>query len=275
MQLRFGLAVATWLLSACGGGSSPNSDGIYSEVGNVGNPSTGLAEGAIGVPSAAGTAAGAVSGSPGTSATPTNQAAPTFELRVADLTGELYELKTAAVSIVAMNGFTGIATLSLEGLVPALTASLDRLSVGPNESATVSVLSKRGGATKLTLKAVSGSISVSREITFTAQNLLTLRLKKGADAVPTAPDVWGSPDSIFTVSNASPLTVKFKNLDTVGHIMHAGGLATFPHGDTNVAVAQDAFDKTARTLAAGQTQTFYLHDKGATTSKVGTIKVEN
>jgi hypothetical protein len=178
--------------------------------------------------------------------------------------------------VVSRNGFNGPVNLTLEGTGNDIVGTFAKTTLNANETTMLTARSAKGGAVQFMVKGTSGTMSATRPVTFTASKILTLRLKAGADATPNAPDLWGSADSRFTVSAAAPLEVRFLNSDTVPHIMHTGGGAAFPHGNTNVPVAANATDPAARTVNAGQTQTFYLHDKGgAGNSTNGSITVMN
>jgi hypothetical protein len=175
-----------------------------------------------------------------------------------DLAGELYQDKTATIMVVPQNGFSGPVTLTLEGLGTDIVGKLDKTTLNANEAATLTAKSTKGGAVPFVVKGTAGSVVVSKTVTFTAEKVLTLKLRMGANATPQAPDIWGTPDGKFAVTNAVPLVVKFQNLDTVGHTMHTGG-TNFPHGSN---VLPGAFDTAQRMVAAAGTRDGYMHDKG-------------
>ncbi len=197
---------------------------------------------------------GTSSGSSGNTGT-----APTFTLMATDLTGELYEDKTATIMVVPQNGFTGPVTLTLEGLGTDIIGKLDKTTLNASESTTLTAKSTKGGAVPFVVKGTAGSVVVQKTVTFTAEKVLTLRLKMGANATPAAPDIWGPADGKFMVTNALPLTVKFQNLDSVAHTLHTGG-TNFAHGKTSV--PQNGFDAEPRMVAAAGTRDGYMHDKG-------------
>lgn len=190
-------------------------------------------------------------------------------------TGELYEAKTVTVTVSSKNNFSGDVTLTLEGAPAELTAKLDKttISVTPaaGGTAVLTLSSRKGAATPVTVKATAvGATVASKVVTMTAQKVLTIRMRNGMGADLNNPGNWQSLDgsvtnSQFSVSAAVPLTVKFVNQDTVGHIVHRNDQGGFTHGDQANPVAPNATEG-ARTLNAAYTGSFYEHTAGAGTA---------
>ncbi|NOU33176.1 MAG: hypothetical protein HOO96_35200 [Polyangiaceae bacterium] len=242
--------------------TDPNRDGNFNQVrvGESSSSSGGASSsgGSSGTTSSSGGSSGASSG--------TNPQGPTFTLQATDLTGELYDYKTATIMVVPANGFTGDVTLTLEGMgTDIIGAKLDKTTLKPNETATLTAASTKGGAVPFVVKGTSGSIIVPRTVTFTAQKVLTLRSKMGVGTAPVPGSNFmnsvaaGTVDT-FTVTNALPLTVRYINLDGAGHIFHTSDEANFAHGNRQVAIAQNGVDPTVRTIAAADIRVGYIHD---------------
>lgn len=245
--------------------TDPNKDGNFHQI----NPGE-TASSSSGATSSSGGSSGTTSSSGGSSgaSSGTNPQGPTFSIQATDMTGELYQAKTSTIMIVPANGFTGDVTLTLEGLgTDIIGAKLDKTTLKPNETATLTAESTKGGAVPFVVKGTSGSIVVPKTVTFTAQKVLTLRVKMGTGAAPVAGAnfVGAGPNDTFVVTNALPLSVKFMNLDSAGHILHTGG-TNFAHGDQANPVPQNGLDPMTRTIDAAGTRNGYIHDlaQGAT-----------
>ncbi len=243
--------------------TDPNKDGNFHQI----NPGE-TASGSSGATSSSGGSSGTTSSSGGSSgaSSGTNPQGPTFTLQSNDLNGELYDYKTATIMVVPANGFTGDVTLTLEGMgTDIIGAKLDKTTLKPNETATLTAASTKGGAVPFVVKGTSGSLIVPKTVTFNAQKVLTLRSKMGVGTAPVPGSNFmnsvaaGTVDT-FTVTNSLPLTVKYINLDAAGHIFHTSGEMNFAHGNQGAPIAQNGTDPTARTIATADVRNGYIHD---------------
>lgn len=270
------LALAGLTAVACGDASNPNPSryGNFSSSGSSGDEGPGTSTSSSGGSSGGSTSSGSTTSSTSSSGTVSTEK---FSVDVAadTQTAELYESKTFSVTLSSKNGFAGDVNLTLEGAPAEAKASLDKTTVAVTAAAggtaLLTVSSRKGGANAVTIKASAiGSTVASKVVTLNTDKVLTIRLRNGMGADLNNPGNWQSLDgsvtnSQFIVTNSLPLTVKFVNQDTVGHIVHRNDQGGFTHGDQANPLAPNATEA-PRTLNAAYTGSFYEHTAGAGTA---------
>jgi hypothetical protein len=218
------------------------------------------------------------SGASGTPAT----AAGTFDIILDKQTvsADMTEPLKVQITVEPKNGFTGAVKLSAVGAVGDAVISFDKTEVqlaGAAATAIMTVTTKTTTApadypVKIAGAGTAGGAPVSREadVKLTVNPQLTLAIKMN----PSNTDYIDAPKTIpVAVGGAASVKIRFVNQDSTGHIIHAGSPG-FPHGNTNNPVPNGGTDPTARSVQAGSSYAFYLHDVNATSNSQYRIQAQ-
>ena len=202
--------------------------------------------------------------------------------------------KTTVQVTIAPQGFTGTVNLAVSGLATGVTGAFNPTSVnvsgttGATSTLTLTTLeSVVPGATPFTVTATSGSSTATSAPSLNVLSQITIQIPTNVQALAgsggtPSTDAFGNyPIVINAAANfgtANPVVVKFENLDSAPHCIHASAATQgFPHDPTNNGVCaspmqQNQFDSQAHNINTKGSYLFYLHDEGNTTD--GMIKVQ-
>lgn len=265
------VVAATLLLVACGEGGG----GTLTRSGRRAPASSAAGSGADGDPSEAPDgsegAGGASAPSESDPEGPKEAVAGAVSLSLStasapvDMNGETM----VSVTVEPVGSFSGSVTLSASGLPPDATATFEPATVsvsGAAASAVVRVKTKSTtppDAKAITLTAApSSGASATAPLTIDVKPTLQLRIQPNAPALGNR--AFGFNGTIPVASGGKVIDVKITNGDSAPRTVHGPG-GTFPHGDGTI--APGAVDSKARSVKAGDTTAFYLHnDQGSADS---------
>ena len=276
------LAVISAALVACGDAST-NSANYFTGIGG-GNANNGGGGGG------SSTDAGGGGGSDG--GTSQTQG---FDV-MTDKTSYDVELRasTTVQVTVAPQSFTGTVNLTVNNAPTGVTYKFasSSLSVSGTTGATTTLTltttsSIVPGAVPLQVVATSGSSSAQAAVSLNVLSQITIQIPMNVDALKgtsgspstnafgTYPIVMTAPANFGT---ANPIVVKFLNLDSAPHCIHASNASQgFPHdavtnGVCNTLMQTNQLDQTAHNVNTKGSYLFYLHDQGDLTD--GMIKIQ-
>jgi hypothetical protein len=206
---------------------------------------------------------------------------------------ELRATTTVQVTI-APQGFTGTIDLAVSGLPTDASGAFVPASVnvsgttGATSTLTLTTLSTVvPGTAPFTITATAGTESVTSAPMLEVMSQITISIPvnvaslEGTSGTPstnafgTYPIVMNAPSGFGT---AQPITVRFLNLDSAPHCIHASNATQgFPHdsvtnGVCNTPMAKGTYDQTNHPVNTKGSYAFYLHDQGDLTD--GMIKIQ-
>jgi len=276
------LAVISAALVACGDAST-NSANYFTGVGG-GNASTGGGNGG-------GTSDG---GGDGGSDGGTSQTQG-FDV-MTDKTSYDVELRASATVqvTIAPKSFSGTVNLAVGGLPTGVTGTFttSSLSVSGTTGATTTLKLTTAssivpGAVPFTVTATSGSTNAQASVSLNVLPQITIQIPVNVDSME---GTSGSPstnafgDYPFVITapanfgTANPIAVKFLNLDSAPHCIHASNATQgFPHdsvtnGVCDTPMQTNQLDQTAHNVNAKGSYLFWLHDQGDLTDGMITIQ---
>jgi hypothetical protein len=278
------LAVLSAALVACGDASTTSAN-HFTGVGG-GNAGNGGGGGSGGGGSDAGGGGSADGGSSQTQG---------FEV-MTDKTSYDVELRASApVQVtIAPQSFSGTVNLAVTGLPSGVTGTFASSSVavsgntGATTTLTLTTISSIvPGAVPFTVTATSGSTSAQAAVSLNVLPQITIQIpmnvdaQKGTSGNPSTtaygdyPIVMTAPANFGT---GNPIVVKFENLDSAPHCIHASNASQgFPHdavtnGVCDTPMQTNQFDQTAHNVNTKGSYLFYLHDQGNLTDGMITIQ---
>jgi hypothetical protein len=262
---------ATGSSSSGSGSSGGSSSGGSSSSGSSssGGSSSGSSSGTT---SSSGGPSGSSSGSTQTS--PANLA-----VTVAQSSIQMQLMAQTVVSVsVAPNGYSGTVQLAANTLPSGVTASFDHSSLTLDGSTAVtaqltlvSATDAAPGTASVSVDATASGTTKSAPLSVDVQSVITLHIPAGVDDTgativnPNTTAFGPYPITIVApqnISSQSPVTVYFKNDDTVPHEIHADASAQgFGHDPGAFGAGQ--MDPYVRKVNTAGTYDFYLHDQGS------------
>jgi len=285
---RLLVACAVFAL-ACGDASTIGSDhwgGIGGNNGGTTDPGTGTTDTDSGSSSTGGDAGTIAEGGSQTQS---------FQV-MTDKTSYDVELRSSVqVQVtIAPQGFTGTVNLAVSGLATGVTGTFNPTSVnvsgttGATSMLTLKTLeSVLPAATPFTVTATSGSSNATAAPSLNVMPQITIQIPTnvaslaGTGGTPSTNAFGNYPITINAPANFgtnNPIVVKFENLDSAPHCIHASNPTQgFPHdsvtnGVCNTPMQKNQFDSTAHNVNTKGSYLFYLHDEGDTTD--GMIKIQ-
>jgi hypothetical protein len=266
--------------SSSGGssGAESSSGGSTSSSGSV---SSGSSSGAT---TSSGSSGGTASSSGGTGGQASNVA-----VSVAQSTLQLQLMAQATVQVsVAPNGYSGTVQLSPGTLPAGVTASFDHASLtldgATTATATLTLKTDTNappGEAQVNVDATAGGTTKTATVTATVQSVITLHIPQGVDNMgativnPNTTAFGPYPITIVApqgISTQNPVTVYFKNDDTVSHEIHAdAGAQGFGHDPGSFGPGK--MDPYVRKVNTAGTYDFYLHDQGSPLT-IGRIHIQ-
>jgi hypothetical protein len=213
-----------------------------------------------------------------------------------DKTSYNVELRnTVVVQVtIAPQGFTGTVNLAVTGLSTGVAGVFNPTSVsvsgttGATSMLTLTTLeSVIPATTPFTVTATSGSATATSAPSLVVMPQITIQIptnvaaKAGTSGNPSTDAFGNYPIVINAPANFgtnAPIAVKFVNLDSSPHCIHASNPTQgFPHdavtnGVCNTLMQKGQSDQTAHNVNTKGSYLFYLHDEGDTTD--GMIKIQ-
>jgi plastocyanin len=253
--------------SSTGGSSSTSSGGS----GNGGSTSSGGSSSSSGGSTAS-------SGSGGGSSSGTNQPPPNLGVTLDQMALSVQLLATADVHVsIAPNGYSGTVDLAAGTLPSGVTAGFDKptltLDGATPGTATLTITTATSappGTVPLAINATAGGATASAAVSVTVQSVITLHIPQGVNNTgatvnnPNSTAFGPYPIAIAApagLSSSNPVTVYFKNDDTVSHEIHADAQGQgFGHDPGSIGAGQ--MDPYVRKVNTAGTYDFYLHDQG-------------
>ena len=279
------LAVISAALVACGDAST-NSANYFTGIGG-GNASNGGGGGAGGGGSSDAGGGGGSDG--GTSQT------QGFDV-MTDKTSYDVELRASATVqvTVAPKSFSGTVNLAVSGLPTGVTGTFttSSLSVSGTTGATTTLKLTTASsivpcAVPFTVTATSGSTNAQAAVSLNVLAQITIQIPMNVDALEgtsgsPSTNAFGDYPIVITapanLGTANPIAVKFLNLDSAPHCIHASNATQgFPHdsvtnGVCNTPMQTNQLDQTAHNVNAKGSYLFWLHDQGDLTDGMITIQ---
>ncbi|HEY1960056.1 MAG TPA: hypothetical protein VGH28_30815 [Polyangiaceae bacterium] len=195
---------------------------------------------------------------------------------------------------IAPQGFTGTVNLAVSGLSTGVTGAFSPTSVsvsgttGATSMLTLTTLeSVIPAATPFTVTATSGSTTATAAPSLNVMPQITIQIPNNVEAMAgtggtPSTDAFGNyPITINAPANFgtnNPIVVKFLNLDSAPHCIHASNPTqgfphdTDPNGVCSTPMQKNQMDSTAHNVNTKGSYLFYLHDEGDTTD--GMIKIQ-
>lgn len=169
---------------------------------------------------------------------------------------------TVSVTVEPVGSYSGAVTLAVTGLPADATATFEPATVSIAGAAASSVLRIKTKSTtppdskaaSVTATPASGA-GASTPLTVDVKPTLQLRIQPNAPTLGNR--AFGFNGTIPVASGGKVIDVKITNGDTAPRTVHGPG-GTFPHGDGTI--APGAVDAKARSVKAGDTTAFYLHN---------------
>lgn len=179
---------------------------------------------------------------------------------------------------IAPNGYAGMVTLSTGNLPSGLDAKFDNatLSLDGTTTATAALTlhtatSTPPGSASVDVTANADGVTKTSSVSLLVQSVITLHIPAGVDNMggtisnPITTAYGPYPIQITApqgISDSNPVTVYFKNDDSISHEIHAGDSAAgFGHDPGPFGGGQ--MDPYVRKVNTAGTYDFYLHDQGA------------
>jgi plastocyanin len=258
--------------SSSGGGSGSSGAASSSSGGSSGASSSGGESGSSSGSSGSGGAA-ASSGGPSSG----NPDAVAVSVDKSTLSVPLMDSAVVNVSV-APNGYSGTMTLAAASLPSNVTAAFAPATVTLDGSTTATAVltltttsDVAPGTAGFSVTASAGGATQTASVSLTVQSVITLHIPAGVNDTgatvsnPNSTAFGPYPITIVAPQNISasnPVTVYFKNDDTVAHEIHADDAAQgFAHDPGPFGAGQ--MDPFVRNVNSAGTYDFYLHDQGA------------
>lgn len=231
--------------------------------------------------------------------TPPPGADPSVSITSSGVTLEMRDAKNLDFTVTGHNGFTGPVTVTAAGLPAGVTANSTTVNIATANETVAGVLNLTSDHTLVTPGTYADAKVVATAGAVTADDLApisvdaVLLIDTKAPGTGGVPDMWGAPvvnagdpGLVVRRGTAKVLTLKFKNTDTIKHLMHGPGAGTlggdvdgnpttgFEHGDTAAASPEgnpgDAGIQTRTLNVSGVTSdtvvNFYCHTHGSPTT---------
>jgi hypothetical protein len=191
------------------------------------------------------------------------------------------------VSVVP-NGYRGSVTLATSSMPSGVAGTYDMPMLNLDGSTTATAVltvktstSAAPGTTSLAVQASMSGMMKSATVSLDVQSVITLHIPQGVDNMGGTSqnpitDAYGPYPITITapqgLSGSNPVTVYFKNDDTVSHEIHASASGQgFGHDPGPFGAGQ--MDPYVRKINSAGTFDFYLHDQGSP-STIGRIIVQ-
>jgi plastocyanin len=250
-----------------GGGGSNAASTSSSGGGSGGGGSTSGSSGGAGDMGGGGSSGAAMGGQPANMA---------VTLDKTSLTMQLLDESLVKVSI-APNGYAGTVTLATGNLPSGVDAKLDNATLSLDGTTTATAMltlhtatSTPPGSASVDVTADADGVTKRASVALLVQSAITLHIPAGVD------NLGGTIDNPITtaygpypiqitappgISDNNPVTVYFKNDDSVSHEIHADAAAQgFGHDPGPFGGGQ--MDPYVRKVNTAGTYDFYLHDQG-------------
>jgi hypothetical protein len=189
---------------------------------------------------------------------------------------------------IAPNGYAGTVQLAPGTLPVGVTASFDKASLTLDGTTTATAAltvqtdtNAPPGALSVAVDVTAGGTTKSATVAVTVESVITLHIPKGVNNTgativnPNTTAFGPYPIDIVApqgISAQNPVTVYFKNDDTVSHEIHADATAQgFGHDPGPFGAGQ--MDPYVRKVNTAGTYDFYLHDQGSPIT-VGRIHIQ-
>ena len=268
--------------SPASGSSTGGSNGATgSSTGGSGASSSSGGSGSSGSTSGGGSSSssgGSTASSSGASSSGANPPPPNLAVTLDQTAMNVQLLATVDVHVsIAPNGYSGTVDLAAGTLPGGVTAGFDRstltLDGATPGTATLTITTATSappGTVPLTVNATARGVTASSAVSVTVQSVITLHIPQGVDstgATVNNPDMTAyGPYPIAIVapaglSSVNPVTVYFKNDDTVSHEIHADAQGQ-GFGHDPGAIGAGKMDPYVRKVNTAGTYDFYLHDQG-------------
>lgn len=179
---------------------------------------------------------------------------------------------------IAPNGYAGMVTLSTGNLPSGLDAKFDNATLSLDGTTTATAVltlhtatSAPPGSASVDITATADGVTKTASVALLVQSVITLHIPAGVDNMggtinnPITTAYGPYPIQITApqgISDTNPVTVYFKNDDSVSHEIHADAAsAGFGHDPGPFGGGQ--MDPYVRNVNTAGTYDFYLHDQGA------------
>ena len=180
---------------------------------------------------------------------------------------------------VAPNGYVGSMALATGALPAGVTAAFDKASLALDGETTATATltlttatSAMPGDATVDVTAGADGVTQTASVALTVQSTITLHIPAGVNNTgattsnPNSTAFGPYPITLATppggLSSSNPITINFKNDDTVSHEIHADNAGQgFGHDPGAFGAGQ--MDPYVREVTAAGTFDFYLHDQGS------------
>jgi hypothetical protein len=200
---------------------------------------------------------------------------------------QLLAQTTVQVSV-APNGYAGTVQLAAGTLPAGITASFDKPSLTLDGTTTAMATltlqtdtNAPPGDAQVDVDVSAGGTTKTASVTATVQSVITLHIPQGVNNMgativnPNTTAFGPYPITIVApqgISAQNPVTVYFKNDDTVSHEIHADATAQgFGHDPASFGAGK--MDPYVRKVNTAGTYDFYLHDQGSPLT-IGRIHIQ-
>ena len=256
--------------SSSGSGSS---SGAASSSGASSSGSSGSGSGSSGSSSGASSSGSGSSSGGAMNGNPANVAVTVDQ---ASLQMHLFDEVLVHVSV-APNGYRGSVSLATSTMPSGVAGTFDMASLNLDGSTTASAVltiktdtSAAPGTTPVDVNAMMSGMMKGATVSLDVQSIITLHIPQGVNNMGgttqnPVTDAYGPYPITITapqgLSGSNPVTVYFKNDDTVSHEIHAdAGGQGFGHDPGAFGAGQ--MDPYVRKINSSGTFDFYLHDQG-------------